>query len=508
MNHLFSFTFRLPSPREGKGVGLFLLLLTLVVCGCRPTPDDPQVSASLPKIVPDYTGVTIPDGVAPLNFGMEGVERMDVTVRGGKGGELHVNGEYADFDIDEWHALTQRNKGDSLFVTVCALSDGQWTQYRPFTIFVSDDPLGEWGVTYRLIPPGYESYGMMGIYQRDLSSFEQTPIIENEDIGGQCINCHTPNRTNPEQFTFHVRGAHGATVVRQGGQPDILKPKSEVIGGSMVYPFWHPSGEYIAYSTNQTHQNFHQLKDRRIEVYDDKSDVIIYKPATREILTDSIVMTKEWLENYPVFSPDGKTLYFCAAQRVDSIWKNFRQVKYNICRISFDPATGQLGEHVDTIVHARSLGKSANMPRISYDGRFLLYTLCDYGCFPIWHSEADLWMMNLESGETFPLEHANSADAESFHNWSLNSRWIVFTSRRDDGLYTRLYLAHIDKDGHASKAFCLPQRNPQEYDAETVWAFNTPEFASAPIRLDRKTLQQNILGGLRSETSGKPKGSD
>ena len=136
------------------------------------------------------------------------------------------------------------------------------------------------------------------------------------------------------------------------------------------------------------------------------------------------------------------------------------------------------------------------------------YTLCDYGCFPIWHPEADLWMMNLESGETFPLEHANSADAESFHNWSLNSKWIVFTSRRDDGLYTRLYLAHIDKDGHASKAFCLPQRNPQEYDAETVWAFNTPEFASAPIRLDRKALQQNILGGLRSETSGKPKGSD
>ena len=150
-------------------------------------------------------------------------------------------------------------------------------------------------------------------------------------------------------------------------------------------------------------------------------------------ILDSIVSQKDRLENYPVFSPDGKTLYYCEAQRVDSVWKTYQQIKYNICRIGFNPNTGTLEGTVDTVVNARSMGKSAVMPRVSYDGRFLLYTLCDYGCFPIWHPEADLWMMNLESGESFPLDKANSTDAESFHNWSLNSRWIVFTSRRDDG---------------------------------------------------------------------------
>ena len=485
---------------------LFITCLVTIIAysmlvGCHSVPDSPQTSSETPRIFPDYTGVTIPDGIAPLNFGMDSVDRMDVIITGGKSGELHVSGTYAEFDIEEWHSLTRENKGNSLIVTVRAQRDGQWVQYKPFPIYVSEDPLEEWGVTYRLIPPGYEAYGLMGIYQRDLSNFEQTPILENENIEDQCVNCHTPNRTHPDQFTMHIRGKHGATIVKSEKNLDMLEPRNETLGGTMVYPFWYPSGQYIAYSTNQTRQNFHQLKDLRVEVYDEKSDVIIYNTETSEIIIDSILAKKDHLENYPVFSPDGKTLYFCDALCVDSIWKNYQQIRYNICRISFNPVTGKYESPVDTVVHARNMGKSAVMPRVSYDGRFLLYTLCDYGCFPIWHPESDLWMTDLESGESFPLDQANSMNADSFHNWSLNSRWIVFTSRRDDGLYTKLYLAHINKDGRADKAFCLPQCNPMEYNAETIWSFNTPEFAIAPIGLDSGTLHRQILSGQRKKTN-------
>lgn len=482
-----------------------LTLLTIIVTmsACSSLPENPQKSDRLPKIVPDYTGVTIPVGIAPLNFYVdeEDVDRVDVIVKGAKGDELNTNGEFADFDINEWHTLLAQNIGDSLSVTVAVRSKGTWTEYKPFTIYVSNDSLGEWGVTYRLIPPGYETYGSMGLYQRDLSTFEETPILENKNVGGNCMNCHTPNHTHPDLFTFHVRGEHGATVVGHDGQIDILAPRNEELGGSMVYPFWHPSGQFIAYSTNQTHQNFHQLSNRRVEVYDDKSDIIIYQPQTHEILLDSIVASTELLENYPTFSPDGQWLYFCSAQRVDSIWKHYRDVKYNICRISFDPANGMLGRNIETIVDARSAGKSANMPRLSYDGRYLLYTLSDYGCFPIWHPEADLWMMDLTTGNAFPLDNANSNDAESFHNWSLNSRWIVFTSRRDDGLYTQLYIAHVDEQGKASKPFRLPQRNPKEYDAETLYSFNTPDFASKPIDLQKANIHQRLTSKERINTT-------
>ena len=482
---------------------LTFLVIGIILAACSSKPEHPLKSDRTPKIVPDYTDVTIPAGIAPLNFYVdeEGGDRVDVTVRGAKGGELHTNGNFADFNIDEWHALLSQNIGDDLNVTVSARVNGEWTEYKPFTIHVSNDSLGEWGVTYRLIPPGYETYGSMGLYQRDLSTFEETPIVENKNVGGNCMNCHTPNRTNPQMFTFHVRGEHGATVVGHDGQIDILAPRNDELGGSMVYPFWHPSGQFIAYSTNQTHQNFHQLNNRRVEVYDDKSDIIIYQPQTHEILFDSLLATTRYLENYPAFSHDGQWLYFCSAQRVDSIWKHYRDVKYNICRVSFDPATGVLGRTIETIVDARSIGKSANMPRISYDGQHLLYTLSDYGCFPIWHPEADLWMMNLATGDTWELNKANSNDAESFHNWSLNSRWIVFTSRRDDGLYTQLYFAHIDEQGKASKPFRLPQHNPKEYDAETIYSFNTPDFASEPIDLQKANIHQQLTSKERINTT-------
>ena len=480
----------------------FLLLLAFFVLACTDKPHDAAQSGQWPDIAPDYIGVTIPDGIAPLNFYCpdEQAECMDVTVSGSHGEALHANGSYADFDIDQWHELTKQNRGDSLIVSVSIKRNGQWTTYRPFPIYVSTDSLGAWGLTYRLIPPGYENYGSMAIMQRCLGNFEETPIVENEPMERQCINCHTTNRTHPEQFTFHIRGQHGATVVGKNDKTDILAPRNEELGGGMVYPFWHPEGRFIAYSTNQTHQRFHQLRDRRVEVYDDAADIIIYDTQTNEILLDSVLANSQRLENYPAFSPDGQWLYFCSSVSPDSIWKNYTQVRYDICRVPFHAADGTIGGPTEVVVAASAEGKSAVMPRLSYDGRFLLYTVADYGCFPIWHPESDLWLKNVESGEAWPLTKANSNDADSFHNWSLNSRWVVFTSRRDDGLYTQLYLTHIDANGQPSKAFRLPQKNPKDFDRETLFSFNIPDFASRQLTLSHKEFYRSILSGERKAT--------
>ena len=480
---------------------LWITIGTMVgLSGCSSLPDNPTLSEQLPSIFPDYVGVTIPATIAPLNFTVYGEhEAMDVVVRGAKGGELHANGDYADFDIDAWHQLTAQNKGAVLTFTVCVKLDGAWTQYRDFNVDVSADELDEWGVTYRRIPPGYEVYGKMGLYQRDLSTFDESPILENTAVPGACLNCHMSNRTNSSQFTFHIRGDHGATLLQHEGKVELLMAKNDSLGGSMVYPYWHPSGQYVAYSTNKTNQSFHAVRDERIEVFDHASDVLIYRPATHEILFDSIVGTKEHYENYPVFSPDGKTLYFCSAETKE-IPSGYKDIKYNVCKIGFDPEKGLFVGQVDTIFNARMMGKSANHPRPSYDGRFLLFTLSDYGCFPIWHKEADQWLLDLQTGEARALDEVNSDQTDSYHNWSTNSRWIVFTSRRGNGYYTNLYFAHVGKDGRMTKPFLLPQRNPWAYYDETLYSFNTPDFAKAPVQLDARAVANTILSDERVVT--------
>ena len=262
---------------------------------------------------------------------------------------------------------------------------------------------------------------------------------------GACLNCHTSNRTSPEQFTFHIRGANGGTLISQHGSVEVLKAKNDSLKGSMVYPYWHPSGQWVAYSTNQTHQSFHAIRSERIEVFDQASDVLIYHPATHQIVLNPAVMTKDHYENYPVFSPDGRTLYFVSSTAWD-IPAHYKNIQYNICRVGFDPKTGRTVGKVDTIFNARQMSKSANHPRPSYDGRFLLFTLSDYGCFPIWHKEADQWLLDLRTMKARPLAEINSNNTDSWHNWSRNSHWIVFTS---------IWLMSTAVDAWASPSCCL-----------------------------------------------------
>lgn len=478
-----------------------VLLGAFFLAGCADHPENVIKINRLPEIFPDYAGVTIPAEIAPLNFNWSGdCQAMDIVVRGSKGGVIHTGGDHVDFDVDKWHELTLLNKGGKLVFTVTVEKDGKWRQYKNFSVIVSADALGDWGLTYRLVPPGYEVFGKMGLYQRDLSNFDQTPIIENTAVPGACFNCHVSNRTNPDQFTFHIRGAHGATLIQQYGKFQLLKAKNGSLHGSMVYPYWHPEGKFIAYSTNQTHQSFYAVRSRRIEVFDQSSDILIYRPDTRQIILNPVVMTKDHYENYPVFSADGRTLYFVSSQAWD-IPAHYKNIKYNLCKVGFDPMTGKTTGKVDTVFNARAMNKSANHPRPSYDGKFLLFTMSDYGCFPVWHKEADQWLLDLRTGKARPLTEINSSNTDSYHNWSANSHWIVFTSRRGNGYYTTLYLAHVNADGTMGKPFLLPQRNPWKYYDETVNSFNTPDFTSCPVKMNERDVANGLVSGKRIPTT-------
>ena len=469
-------------------------IAALLLTGCTETVSDARQEAEQPSIYPDYTGVTVPVNIAPLDFCMadEGALCIDAVVTDRHGNSLHAQGEESvDFDKDDWHTLLSQNTGDSLIVTVSAKYDDGWHTYRPFSIYVSPDSI-DYGICYRLVEPGYEVWSRMGIYERDLSSFDERPLIENTQFEG-CVNCHSFNRGNPDDMSLHIRGPHGATLLRHGGGPfTAYNTKTDRTLGLCVYPYWHPSGRYIAYSTNTTRQLFHSAGHNRVEVFDEASDLQVYDVEKNELLLSPLLKNDSVYETYPVFSADGRSLYFCAAQALPENSHQIDSIRYSLCRINFDPATGTFGDQIDIIVDAVSQHKSVSFPRPSYDGRFLCYTLSDYGQFSIWHHEADLWLLDLATGESRPMTGANSDDTESFHNWSTDSRWIVFSSRRDDGLFTRPYFCHVDDRGNVTKAFMLPQRNPRHFYRDRFFSFNVPEFIVRPTRFDGRKASHII----------------
>lgn len=472
-------------------IGMCLTVLLCTACGTEKIKNAERVEA-FPDIYPDYVGVTIPATLSPLPFSMTDstCRKLDVVFRGADGQEIHTQGAaVTDIPPERWRRLLAGNVGDSLSVRVFAKFADGWKSYRPFGIYISADAI-DYGLNYRLIAPGYEVYSKMGIYERDLSSFEERVLIENTQFEG-CVNCHSYNRCRPTDLSLHIRGAHGATLLQKDGQMKAYDTATDSTLALCVYPYWHPSGNYIAYSTNHTRQGFHIQQDKLIEVFDLASDLQVYDIRTNELVTVPHLKRDSVWETFPAFSPDGRSLYFCAAA-ARPIPTEVKEVRYNLCRVDFDPGTCAFGAKIDTLIHAESAGKSVSFPRPSYDGRYLLYTLADYGQFSVWHHEADLWMLDLQTGENRRLDEVNSCDTESYHSWSSNSRWFVFGSRRDDGLHTRAYIAHCDTDGKIGKPFMLPQPNPKHYYDNHFRSYNVLEFVCDPVSFDRLAAEKLI----------------
>lgn len=481
--------------------------LLFILLSCKQTVTNPQQVGKQPSIYPDYIGVTIPVGIAPMDFDVntgDGVdlECIDVVVKGTKGGEIHSNGAIVDFDIDEWHALTEQNRGGKLSFTVCTKENGQWKQFKDFDMYVSNEELGEWGLTYRRVAPGYEVYSHMGLYQRDLSSFDEYEIIDNNRTPGDCVNCHTSNRTDPQQFLFHVRGNDGATAIQRNGKLEMLNTKTDKTLGLCVYPYWHPDGRYVVFSTNTTRQEYEVNMHKRIEVFDHASDLQVYDTEKHELLLSPLVKDTAYNETFPAFSADGKTIYFCNTVKREYP-RDTRIVRYNLCSIPFDAHRGVYGDSITTVINAEADSVSISIPKPSYDGRYIMYTQVDYGTFPIWHKEADLWLLDLKTGERRAINEVNSDDTESYHNWSANSKWFVFSSRRGDGLYTRLYISSIDANGKATKPFLIPQKQPRRYYDRLLYSYNVPDFTKVKVELDSRSCASAIRNTERINLSAK-----
>jgi hypothetical protein len=461
-----------------------------ILAACSPGVRNASPQNGLPDIYPDYIGVTIPTGIAPLDFTLKDADALDVTLTGADGTTIRSRGKSSTrIPEKRWKKLLEENIGGSINVSVSGLYGKTWKSFDAFGIYVSPDPI-DYGLNYRLLEPGYEVYSLMGIYERELGSFKQRALIENTQFDG-CVNCHSYNRGDPSAMSLHIRGDHGATLLQIDGELTAYDTKTDSTLGFCVYPYWHPSGKYIAYSTNNTRQGFHVQPDKIIEVFDLDSDLQVYDVVNNQIITAPQIKREGIWESFPAFSPDGRTLYFTAARQVE-IPGELPQSQYNLLKVSFDPETGSIGNDVETVIDAVSMGKSLTFPKPSFDGKYLMYTLSDYGTFSIWHHESDLWLMDLATGESRPLDEVNSDDTDSYHNWSSNSRWFVFSSRRDDGSFTRLYISHFNEDGTADKPFMLPQRDPKNYYEDLFRSYNVPEFVTGPVPFDKIRAQKAI----------------
>lgn len=455
---------------------------------------------------PEYDDAVIPPNIAPLNFLIEDSADDYIThiyTASGQS-ETVVGGSRVEISLDEWRNLLAEAKGDTLYTDIYVKTNGAWSVCNTRKNPVAEEEIDPY-ITYRLIEPSYVDYEEMTLNQRNLTDFEEVQIYNNMMLSngdnGQCVNCHAAqdyNRTGRSQF--HVRQNHGGTVLTDGKNVKKVNLKTEQTLSAGVYPAWHPTMNLIAYSVNETGQVFHTRDLQKVEVIDFASDLILYDADSDRVY--DIDRRADEFETFPAWSPDGKMFYYASAhyeQQTDNIDAeldaNYTQLKYNIFSRKFDSQTKKFGIR-DTVLLASRMGKSAVLPRISPDGRYLLCAMADYGNFHIWHKSSDLYVLDLKRGTSvndtcassaeaqcrfYPLSEANSDCAESYHSWSSNGRWILFSSRRIDGNYTRLFISYFDKNGRAHRPFVVPQKNPEFY-RQLFKSYNVPEWMVAPVQ--------------------------
>lgn len=469
-----------------------ILLAGLLCClqACTPRPESVKPADHPLLLYPEYQDVTIPCNIAPLNFLLrnEGVDAISVKVKGASDSlQINARGSKAVFPLKEWHALLDAEQGHTLEVSVTARTNGQWLRYPSFTWQVVADRLDAY-VSYRLIEPGYEVWNALQIRERCIENFDERILADNSLTDGKCMNCHVHGGNSGNLSMFHLRGEGGGTILNRNGRLRKLTLKNENMISAAVYGDFHPGGRYGVFSSNIIIPAFHAEGNRRLEVYDSVSDLAIADFDENRMLLSPLTADTATLETFPTFSADGRWVYYCSAPAV-ALPDSVQQLRYSLCRIAFDADQGQWGSRVDTLWNARLMNGSVCHPKASPDGRYLLYTVADYGTFPIWHRETELQLMDLQTGGIDRLETINSNRSDTYHSWSSDSRWFAFASKRGDGQYGRVYFAYLDAEGKAHKPFALPQSDPEKDDL-TLKSYNIPDLSVDPVLFDAISVKR------------------
>ena len=476
-------------------ISIFPIWITFLLIGCTPEVKDAENVDVFPSIYPDYTDITVPCNIAPLNFMFteDGVEAVSIELSCGEDSyQKTYRGEKISFDLNDFKSWTRKHKGQVTEVQTFARIHGQWKKYRVFTWDIANEEIDSY-LTYRLIEPGYEVWNQIQIEERCTENFDSKLLADNSLLGNKCMNCHVHGGNQGQYSFFYVRGEGGGTLLNRDGKLSKVTLKNPQMNGATVYGDFHPTGRYGVFSTNVIMPAFHSKDARRLEVYDTTSDLCIADFEHNHMILSPLTADSTKFETFPTFSADGTRIYYCGADVEQPLPEQVEKLHYSLCSISFDASKGEWGTQVDTLWNARTEGGSANFPKASPDGRYLLFTRSDYGTFPIWHKEADLYLIDLKTGEVQNLSEANSDRSDTYHTWSHNSRWIAFASKRGDGQYGRVYFAYLDKEGHAHKAFALPQKDPEK-DLLNLKSYNIPDLSTVSMPYDAQSMV-NLMDG-------------
>jgi len=405
---------------------------------------------------------------------------------------------------DFWSTFKARSVDRPALVTLYgyrAGAPGKILSKGSTTLSTSSDPVGA-PVFYRDVPL-MPTKGKDGVIKplsegavpliawrlKDISRTDSRVLLRDMPT---CANCHSFS-ADGKTFGMDVdgpdgdKGAYGfvpleSKTMIQAGQVISWnrfpgKPKGHMTLGFLSRV--SPDGQFVVSTVNEALyvQNFTDYKFSQV-FYPTRGILAYYSRATGKIEALPGADDPRYVHCSPVFTPDGGTIVFARAAATDPYSKdrpraayagdpNETPIQYDLYRIPFRGGSGGTPE---PIRGASGNGMSNTFPKVSPDGKWIVFTQCANG--QLMRPDGKLMIVPLAGGEARPMR-CNLPLMNSWHSFSPNGRWLVFSSKSNTP-YTQMFLTHIDAEGRDSPAILV------ENATAANRAVNIPEFVNVP----------------------------
>ena len=422
-------------------------------------------------------------------------------------------------DDKTWAEIKKRSTQTPATITITGFDDPRQKQALSrgqVSIQTSADPVGA-PIFYRDVPL-IPSEGKKGIISpipknalgliawrlRNVSKPESRLLMTGVST---CVNCHSFSRDGKTlgldvDGPDNDRGLYALMHVTRETQmrtQDLVKWRTfnGPLGGPLRIGFMSqvsPDGKYVLTTINdpkssqsQAHKNdivdryyvTNFLDYRFVQVfYPTRGILAWYSKETGKLQPLHGADDDRFVQATGFWSPDGKYVVFARATARSAYPDNYRkaeyandpeetQIQYDLYRIPFNEGRGGTAE---PLAGASQNGMSNNFPKVSPDGKWIVFVQCKNGL--LMRPDSKLYIIPAEGGTARPLK-CNTPLMNSWHSFSPNGRWLVFSSKARSP-YTQMYLTHIDEQGNDSPAILIDNSTAANR------AVNLPEFVNIP----------------------------
>jgi hypothetical protein len=408
-------------------------------------------------------------------------------------------------DAETWAAIQKHSIDQSASVTITGYRDGHVAYSQAhISLTTSRDPVGA-PIFYRDVPL-MPSPGVNGVVSplaptaihlihwrlRDITKPESHTVLKDMPT---CGNCHSFS-ADGKTFGMDIdgpandKGLYAVVPVQKHmtiDSKDMVNwnPNGKV--GKIRVGFMSqvsPTGRYVIstfagpdFKLLDTYYVTNFLDYRFLQVFYPTRGILAWYDRTTGLRTTLPgADDPKYVQTDGVWSPDGKYIVFARAEARDprppgqgralhALDSNETPIKYDLYRVPFNDGKGGVPER---IVGASENGMSNNFPKVSPDGRWIVFVQCKNG--QLMRPDSQLYIVPFNGGTARRMK-ANTSLMNSWHSFSPNGRWLVFSSKARSP-YTQMYLTHIDANGNDSPAILIDNTTAANR------AVNIPEFAN------------------------------